>query len=364
MTKPEFHTAPFLRDRTRKPIPALNPHCSTAFSDIDLDAQGRQAGYLYIPQSPHDDAWGTVRIPMAVIANGEGPTIILEAGNHGDEYEGQIVLGELIRSLSPDSVRGRLIFMPSLNAPAAEAGLRTSPHDGKNLNRSFPGDHAGSITEQIAAYVSDELFSRGDAFLSLHSGGSSLDFIPSALAQPADDPAHTKRNIDAVQAFGAPFNVLLNNLGDTRTSVASAVAAGLTCVSTEMAGQGTVSKVALALCRAGSLRVLVHWGVLDEGFAKQMLPDWKVSKTPAAPMFQVLGAKSYVIATDRGVFEACHSHGEKVQAGQVAGRIHQIFDPRRAPVELVYATSGVIFAKRHPGIVTPGNVCCVVATPT
>ena len=314
MDKVNFRAAPFLRDRQRTHLPARNPHCSTAFTDIDLDAPGRQLGFLYIPHSPHDDAWGTVPIPMAVLANGAGPTVILEGGNHGDEYEGQIVLGELIRDLALDHIRGRLILMPSLNAPAAQAGLRTSPQDGKNLNRSFPGDHAGTITEQIAAYVSDELFSRGDAFLSLHSGGSSLDIIPSALVQPTNDAAHTQRNLDAALAFGAPFNVLLNNLGDTRTSVATAVAAGLTCVSTEMAGRGTVTDTALALCRAGTLRVLVHWGVLDETYARE-------PATPPAPLFKVTGSKSYVIATDRGVFEAYHRHGEHVEAGQPAGRV-------------------------------------------
>lgn len=357
MNKATFRSSPFLRDRQCLPLPARNPHCATAFTDIDLETPGRQVGFLHIPQSPHDDAWGTVRIPMAVLANGDGPTIILEGGNHGDEYEGQIVLGELIRSLPLERIRGRLILMPSLNAPAAEAGLRTSPQDGKNLNRSFPGDHAGTITEQIAAYVSDELFSRGDAFLSLHSGGSSLDIIPSALVQPTADPAQTQRNIDAAFTFGAPFNVLLNTLGDTRTSAATAVAAGLTCVCTEMAGRGAVTDTALELCRSGALRVLVHWGVLDEAYAQ-------VPTAPPAPLFKVLGAKSYVIASERGVYEAFHRHGECVEAGQPAGRIHQIFDPRRAPVELTYAISGVVFAKRHPGIVAPGNVCCVIATPT
>lgn len=355
MTKPTFRESPLLRDRRVAHLPARNPQCATAFTDIDLDAPGRQAGFLHIPQSPHDDAWGTVRIPMAVLANGEGPTVILEGGNHGDEYEGQIVLGEFIRDLPLERVRGRLIVMPSLNAPAAEAGLRTSPLDGKNLNRSFPGDHAGSITEQIAAYVSDELFSRGDAFLSLHSGGSSLDIIPSALVQPSQDAAQTQRNIDAVMAFGAPFNVLLDTLGDTRTSVATAVAAGLTCVSTEMAGRGTVTDSALALCRAGALRVLAHWGALDQACAQPLAAQ-------PAPLFKVAGARSYVIASERGVFEAYHRHGEAVEAGQPAGRIHQTFDPRRAPVELLYGASGVVFAKRHPGIVVPGNVCCVVAS--
>src|SRR5690606_37591863 len=61
---------------------------STARTTIDFDRAGKQTGFVDIPHSPHEDAWGATRIPIAVIANGAGPTVILQAGNHGDEYEG------------------------------------------------------------------------------------------------------------------------------------------------------------------------------------------------------------------------------------------------------------------------------------
>src|SRR6516162_3472035 len=78
----------------------------------------------------------------------------LMAGNHGDEYEGQVALGKLIRSLEPAEVSGRIIILPSANFPAAMAGMRTSPLDEGNLNRSFPGDPYGGPTAQIADYIS------------------------------------------------------------------------------------------------------------------------------------------------------------------------------------------------------------------
>src|ERR1700754_5095522 len=109
---------------------------STAFTDVDFDRPGRQIGFFHIPQSPDDDAWGTVRIPLAVIANGTGPTVILEGGNHGDEYEGPIVIGEIARDLDPAEIQGRLILMPSNNVHAAVAARRTSPVDGLNYNRT------------------------------------------------------------------------------------------------------------------------------------------------------------------------------------------------------------------------------------
>ena len=78
---------------------------SSAFTTLDFNKLGKQVGYFSIPHSPHEDAWGTCRIPMAVIANGEGPTVILQGGNHGDEYEGPITLGEIIRELDPASIQ-------------------------------------------------------------------------------------------------------------------------------------------------------------------------------------------------------------------------------------------------------------------
>ena len=87
----------------------------TAFSTVDLDKPGKQFGWIMLPHSTHDDAWGVTRVPIVVIANGNGPTVILEGGNHGDEYEGPIAICDLARELDPGAVQGRLILMPANN---------------------------------------------------------------------------------------------------------------------------------------------------------------------------------------------------------------------------------------------------------
>src|SRR5262249_25331032 len=84
----------------------------------------------------------------SLISNGRGPTVIVEGGNHGDEYEGPIVLGELVCTLDPGAVSGRLIFIPAINLSAVAAARRTSPFDDLNFNRAFPGDPLGSPTQQ------------------------------------------------------------------------------------------------------------------------------------------------------------------------------------------------------------------------
>jgi N2-acetyl-L-2,4-diaminobutanoate deacetylase len=326
---------------------------STAFLTVDLDKPGRQVGFLMIPHSPDDDAWGVTRVPIGIVAGGRGPTVIIEGGNHGDEYEGPITIGELIRELDPAEVQGRLILMPANNVHAVIAGKRTSSVDHLNFNRVFPGDPRGTITQQIAAFVSDHLMSNADAFLDLHSGGSSLDILPSAIIEPTDDPALRQKNIAAVQAFDAPMTVVISNLGEPRTATATACRAGLVTVGTEMSGGGTVSIDALDICRRGVRNVLVHLGVLDEKHSSPRQGDGTILELP--------GSDAFVFATMDGIFEPFHANGTGVKKGQPAGRIHCTWDATRAPETVHYQADGILYGRRQPGRVRPGNCCLVVA---
>jgi predicted deacylase len=329
------------------------PRRNSVFTSIDLDRDGKQIGFFGMPQSPHDDAWGSVQIPLAVVKNGIGPTILIEAGNHGDEYEGPIALGELLREIDPADVSGRIIAIPAINVRAVEAGTRTSPVDGLNFNRCFPGDFNGTLTQQIAAYVNDCLFPIADYFLDLHSGGSSLMILPAAIIEPSPTPDGHKRNIAATLAFGAPTVVMVDNLGETRTSTAAANLQGLIVIGSEMAGGGLVSQDALAICRRGIRNVLKHAGILKG--APETAPESN------GRVLQVPGAEGYVMADDDGVFEPLSELGSTVTKGEIAGRIHFLRTPSREPVELRHPIDGVVFAKRQPGRVRPGNCCFVLA---
>ncbi len=328
---------------------------SSAFLSVDLDRMGKQVGFLMIPHSPDDDAWGVTRVPVAVIANGTGPTVILEGGNHGDEYEGPIAICELIRELDPGEIQGRLILMPANNVHAVMAGKRVSPVDGVNFNRAFPGDPHGTVTQQTTAFIVDQLYPEADAFLDLHSGGSSLDILPSAIIQPSEDSTLRQQNILAAQAFDAPLTVVIDNLGDPRTATAAACRAGLITMGTELGGGGTVSVSALEIARRGIRNVLVHLGVLSTETAVEPRRDQRILSLP--------GTDAYVFATVDGIFEPLHRHGHEVRAGEPAGRIHCTWDPSRPPEEVHYQSDGMLYGRRQPGRVKPGNCCLVVAKP-
>jgi uncharacterized protein len=161
------------------------------FTDIDYNKKGKQIGYLYLPYSVTRSAYGNIAVPIAVIANGRGPTVLLQAGTHGDEYEGQIALCKLIRTLEAGSVAGRVIVLTATNLPAVIAGTRVSPLDGGNLNRAYPGDPDSGPTKAIAHYVDSVIFPMTDYHLDLHSGGSSLDYQPLSRCGAATIPIST-----------------------------------------------------------------------------------------------------------------------------------------------------------------------------
>ncbi|NDH62270.1 MAG: deacylase, partial [Alphaproteobacteria bacterium] len=211
-------------------------------ADIDLHAEGKATGFVRVPHSVHRSAYGWIPIPIVRIKNGDGPSVLLQAGNHGDEWEGQIGLGNLIRSLKPNDIKGRLVILPSANFPAAMAGQRTSPIDDGNLNRSFPGDPDGTITQQIAHWIEHALLPGFDYSFDFHSGGSSLTYIPSALAPRHEDGARMEKILGLLKAFGAPVSYIAAvPQGGGRTFTSASYRQGVLSMGTELGGGGLVT---------------------------------------------------------------------------------------------------------------------------
>ena len=76
-------------------------------STIDFGQDGLQHGFLKLPHSHDESAYGSVMIPISMVKNGEGPTALLTGGNHGDEYEGPIALFDLAKTIELRKIRGK-----------------------------------------------------------------------------------------------------------------------------------------------------------------------------------------------------------------------------------------------------------------
>lgn len=180
---------------------------------FDLDADGKQDGYLRLYHSNETNGYGFVPIPIVSIKNGVGPTALLIGGNHGNEYEGIVALMNLARDIRTEEVQGRIIILPSLNHPAVLSGTRSSPLDGANLNRSFPGSHLGGPTQVIAHYVSTVLIPITDVAIDLHAGGRSSQFVPCGIVRQAKTPDERDALTRLAELFGAPVSFVSTGKG-------------------------------------------------------------------------------------------------------------------------------------------------------
>jgi len=322
--------------------------------DVDFDKDGLQQGYLRLFHSSHISAYGFLPIPIVVIRNGAGPTALFVSGNHGDEYEGQVALSNLVQSLRPEQIRGRVIILPTANYPAAVAGNRVSPIDNLNLNRIFPGDPDGSVTQQIAWFISEQLVPRADLVCDLHSGGSSLLYTPCALTGRVADEALYARQLAALRAFGAPLAYVQGRAqgqGGNQTLGGVAERLGIVSLGTELGGAGAVSPEGLRIAERGVRNLLVHLGILPEE-ARIAAPETRI--------FGLGGQDHFVYAEGVGLFEPLAELGEWVQAGQPAARLHTPETPWRAPVEHRFPRAGFVLCKRQPGRSQPGDCLFVL----
>lgn len=314
------------------------------WTDIDYNKTGKQVGWLNLPHSVTRSAYGMIAIPIAVVKNGSGPTAFLMAGNHGDEYEGQIALCKLIRALEPAQIQGRVIVMPAANLPAAMAGARVSPIDGGNLNRAFPGDPERGVTQEIAHYIDSVVFPMADLFADLHSGGSSLAYVPFASTNEGPDPAVNRRSLDALTAFGVEYSVVWKH-ADPRYSPGAAIKRGIPNIAGEFGGGGSVNRRMLGNVEQGLWRLLKH------------LEIWDGPTSPASSTryMNVPGIDYHVHAPDHGLFEPATNLGDWVKAGDLCGQVHFVDDPMRPPVPCFFKRDGMVICQRHLARVERGD---------
>jgi predicted deacylase len=327
---------------------------SKIWTRIDYDKDGKQIGWLNLPHSVTRSAYGNIAIPIAVIKNGKGPTAFLMAGNHGDEYEGQIALCKLIRSLEPADIQGRVIAIPAANLPAALNSARVSPIDQGNLNRAFPGDPDGTPTFAIAHYIDSVLFPMADIHHDLHSGGSSLAYLPFASMRVGADAALNGRAIDALKAFNPPIGIVWAFSPDLRLSSAAAVARGLVALGGEFGGGGSVSIPGVKIVERGLRNLLAHAGIVDKAKASPIQAPTR--------MMEIKNIDYYVHAPEAGLFEPAVELGDDVKQGQLCGHVHFVDNPGRAPEGCRFFADGMVICKRHFGRVERGDCVAHLAT--
>ncbi|MES1213601.1 MAG: succinylglutamate desuccinylase/aspartoacylase family protein [Singulisphaera sp.] len=328
---------------------------SPIHATVDFEKPGRQHGHLCVPYSYNLAGWANLLVPCTVINGRPGRTALVMAGNHGDEYPGQVAIMRLLRELDAADVHGRLILIPSLNMPAAKAATRLSPLDGKNLNRAFPGRADGTVTEIIAHYLTHVLFPLAEIVIDLHTGGRSLDFYPCAHMHLVPNLDQRREMLAGTTAFNTDFSFLYADIAGSGLLPVEAENQGKIVITTEMGGTENVTAAVHRLMQRGLRNVLTHFGLLTgrvETRAALGLPPTR--------WVQALDREDYRFAPESGIYENIIDLGRDVAAGDVVGQIHFLERPEREPVEIVAPTAGVLLAARGPSLVAQGDcVACI-----
>lgn len=319
---------------------------------VDLDADGIRHGHLRLPHSHDSSAWGHVMIPITVARNGDGPTALLTGGSHGDEYEGPLALMALANELQADRMAGRVVILPAMNHPAFAAARRTSPIDGGNLNRLFPGAPDGTVTEKIAHYVTRELLPRADIVLDIHSGGKTLDFVPFAATHDTGDAAQTEAARAAMAAFCAPHAMIMRELDPAGMFDTVAEQAGKVFLTTELGGGGTATAESVAIARRGVRNLLIHAGIMEG----------TIDQAPSR-LLSMDHPGCFHLSPGAGVLEPCRDLGAMVEEGEPIARIWPTDRTGAAPVEITALSSGLLAGRHFPGLVGMGDCLAVIARP-
>lgn len=277
-------------------------------------------------------------LPLPVLAArgaSDGPTILLTGGVHGDEYEGPAAIHQLFSTLDLSQLRGRLIGLPIVNVAAYRARARSSPVDGIDLNRTFPGTIAGqsSLSYRLAHHIFANFVQPCDLLVDLHSGGAKLLHLPMIGWYRGDETA---------ERLARSFHPTLHPwLIPDRDGVLSYAArqAGKVALGAEWGGGARLDNQGVAAYVAGITQLLTTFGD----------PRHSVSELDARPPI----AGTYQEVPSGGLFVARIALGARVQAGDILGRL---YDELGEEVAVVHAEqAGLVAALAHNALLDAGD---------
>jgi predicted deacylase len=276
------------------------------------------SGYLEVPAL--NDA-GT-RIPVSLVRGAhEGPVLALIAGTHGYEYPGITALQRLRQSIDPQALRGTLILVHIANPPSFYGRtIYTSPADGKNLNRVFPGRPDGTLSERMAQAITTEVIAKADFLVDLHAGDGNEALRPYVYMPVTGDAKLDAAIRGMALAFGLDQIVIdstrIAPAGATQFVDMTALARGVPAITTETGQLGLNDERSIALAEHGIQNLMRHLGMLEGETEPNpgvvWLEDYQVINSPVNGVFRATVRDGYAVAEGGLLGELFDPFGAKV----------------------------------------------------
>ncbi len=269
--------------------------------------------------------------------------ICIITGIHGDELEGQYICYQLIKKINEniDLLEGIVDVYPCVNPLGMETITRRIPTFDLDMNRSFPGDMEGDMSEYVAAKLVEDV-ANADFCVDLHASNIFLREIPQVRINKEHEetllPYCKLMNTDFIWVHSSP----------------------------------TVQPASIyhSLNLIGVPTLAVEMGVgmrITQSFGDQILEGiFCLMKKLGIWTGEVITPKEPIISTDRdkvtlihaeasGVFLPRVEHLMDIRAGEVVG---EIVDTLSGKVEqtIIAPCDGVVFTLREYPVVYDGSL--------
>jgi predicted deacylase len=286
-------------------------------------------------------------VPVVELAGAaQGPRLTVLAGVHGCEYAPMAAVRRWTRGLEERELRGSVVAVPVLNLPAFRARSPfVVPEDGKNLNRCFPGNPAGTLAERLAHATFTQLIVGSDALIDMHAGDMVEALEPFVLYDAGPGEARAR---ELATAYGLGY-VIRQEPGPDRavggTTSAAAASAGIPAIIAEAGGCGLVEPAAVDAHVRGLDRVLALLGMADDPAA---------GAGPDRPPPTQLRRFVWLRCDDGGWWEPAVRPGEAVAQGQPLGTVSSI-DGAQVLQTITAPAAGVpLFVTSSPAVAAGG----------
>jgi predicted deacylase len=278
-----------------------------------------------------------VILPLFVIkGTEEGPTLLLNGGVHGNELNGVEIVRKVVSKVSPDELKGTLLGVPIVNILAYSAGYRWDPLDPKDMNRVFPGDKNGSLTEQIAYTFFNKMARTADYIIDFHSAEYPEVFLPHARIRKKD---RSGRSMEMINAFGT--EIVWDQKGPEGMLQVNAIKRKIPAITIEIGAGANVDRKGIGIGIKGVINVMRTLGMIN-GTAK--IPDHQIL---------IRKKRSWFRSPIGGIFETDRRLGDIVRKDAFIGKI---FDPFSFDETEIFApVNGIVAGLRNHPVVRSGT---------
>lgn len=260
-----------------------------------------------------DDAGNSGNLPISIIkGKSEGPVFTIIAGVHGFEYPPIVAIQSLLKEIDQEQLTGTLIIIPIANT--ASFYNRTpfiNPQDKKNLNNAFPGKENGSITEQIAHFITTNVISVSDILLDVHGGDACEDLIPfvcyyNNIKKPNETALAKKLSENSGFEYVVSYPYNISDTDPAKYTFKQAVQDGKTALSIECGKLGNVQKENVNLIKKG---------------VYNMLATMKMYSNSSGPHHNIVyrNNQTYVSSSTKGIFYSEYKAGDTVKKNDIVG---------------------------------------------